>query len=117
MKAKAYLSEVRAEYMKIREIRERLRGEKHEGKMRDLRKILKTASSYYSGVLNEIWDTIEQLEPGMGQEILLRKYIFLETQAQIADALGCSVGTVYKYHANAITAMQRILNHRGGIAA
>ena len=110
MKAKAYLSEVRAEYMKIREIRERLRLERNEHKQKDLRRILKTASAYYAGVLNEIWNTIDRMEPGPEQDIILRRYVFLEKPDEIADGLGCSVATVYTHHAKGIAAVQRILN-------
>lgn len=117
MKAKVYLSEIRKEYQKIREIREQLGLERNENKQKDLRRILKTASAYYAGVLREIWSTIDRMEPGIEQDIILRRYVFLEKPDEIADDLGCSVGTVYKHHAKGVAAVQRILNKRGGEAA
>lgn len=117
MKAKVYLSEIRKEYKKIREIREQLRLVKNGNKRKDLRRILKTASAYYAGVLNEIWDTIDQMESGPEQDIILRRYVFLESPEQVADDLGCSASTVYVRHAKGIAAVQRILNRRGGEAA
>ena len=117
MKAKVYLSEVRKEYQKIREIREQIGLERNENKQRDLREILKTASACYAEVLNEIWDTIEQMETGPEQDVILHRYVFLESPEQVADDLGCSASTVYVRHAKGLAAVQRILNRRDGEAA
>ena len=115
MKAKAYLSEVRGEYKNLRELRERFRAEKNESKRRELREILKQASSYYAGVLNEVWDTIEEMDEGIGREILIRRHVFLEPWEQITGELGCSLSTVYKHHSKAVARVQKILdgNNKG----
>lgn len=118
MNAKVYLSRVGKEYKNIREARERLRKEKDAGRLKDLRQVLKTEAAFYTGILNEVWDLIEGMDEGLEQEILLRRYIFLETWEQIAGELGYrKVGTVYGHHKKAMSAVQRILNEREGAAA
>ena len=116
MKAKAYLSEIRTEYGKLREMREKIRGEKCADKRRELREGLRTAASYYTDVLREIWGIIEETEPGTGQEILLRRYVYLEPWEQIAGELGYSLNTVYRYHSKAMARVQKILTGCGRTA-
>ena len=116
MKARMYLSEIRLEYVKIREAREKLRLETDQVKQNVLREHLKTLSSFYTGVLNEIWDTIEQLEPGVGQDILLWKYVFLMSNEEIARELGYAVKSLYRHHSKAIRQIQRILDGKRGAA-
>lgn len=115
MKAKAYLGEIRSEYRTLREMRERIRTAKDESRRCELRSSLKKASLFYAGVLNEIWGTIEQLEPGIGQEILMRRYVFLEPWEQVAGEMGCCISTVYKHHAAAVGRVQRILDKRDSV--
>ena len=112
MKAKAYLGEIRSEYKTLREMRERIRNARDEGRRSELRSSLKQASRYYAGVLKEIWETIEQLEPGIDQEILMRRYVFLEPWEQVAVETGYCISTVYKRHAEAVSRVQKILNER-----
>ena len=116
MKAKAYLSEIRSEYEKIREVREKLGLETNKGKQKELREYMKTMSAYYAGVLNEIWDTIEQLQPGTGRELLLRKYVFLMSFDEIADELGYTVKSLYSHHTKAVRELQKILDGRRIVA-
>ena len=116
MKAKAYLSQVRTEYKNVRVVREKLRMEDNAAKRRDLREILKKTSAYYSVILKDVWDLIDQVNPDTCRDNLIRRYVFLEPWDQIAGDLGISVSTVYKQHMKALSAMQKILN-AGGEAA
>ena len=116
MKAKAYLSEIRTEYVKIRDVREKLRAETDRGKQIELREYLKSVSAYYTGVMTDIWDTIEQLEPGNCRDILLRKYVFLMSNEEIARELGYAVKSLYRHHSKAIRQIQRILDGKRGAA-
>ncbi len=118
MNAKTYLNRVRTEYKNIRNTRKRLGAEKNTEKQRDLRKILRTEAAYYSGILNEVWDMVEQLEPGLEQEILLRRYVYLESFDRIAADMGYKkASSVYKHHMHALSVVQRLLNAREGDAA
>lgn len=113
MNAKAYLSRVGKEYKNVLAARERLGAERDAGRRKDLRQVLKTESAYYTGILNEVWDMIDLLEPDLERDILLRHYIFQETWDQIAGELGYKkTSTVYNHHKKALSVVQRILNGR-----
>ncbi len=111
MNAKVYLSRVGKEYKSVREARKRLGAEKDAGRREDLRQVLKTEAAYYTGILNEVWDLIEEMEEGLEREILLRRYVFLESWEQVAGDLGYKkVATVYGHHKKALSRVQRMLN-------
>ena len=117
MKAKAYLTQVRKEYRNLREMRGRLAAEKDPGKQQELRELLKKAAAYYTGILNSVWDTIEQVEEEADQEVLVRKYVFLETGEEIAGEMNLSRSTVSKYHLRALGRLQRVLDGKACDAA
>ena len=112
MKAREYLTEVRMAYSNLRGMRERLRAEPGVGKQKALRTVLRSEALCYSDTLNDVWDTVEQVEPQVCQDILLHRYIFLETWEQIAAEMKCCISTLYKHHARGIAKVQRILDAR-----
>ena len=115
MKAKAFLSRVGTEYRKVRKMREQLRSGK--GRQEELRRRLKSAAGQYAGILKEVWDLIDEVEPGTEREMLVRKYIYLEPMEQICAESECTQRTGYTRHAKAVKAVQRLLDNRSVSAA
>ena len=112
MTAQEYLTEVRTAYTNLMGMREILRAETEEGGRKTMRAVLKDRAICYSGILNEVWDTVERVDSQIYQDILIHRYIFLEPFNQIAAEMQCSVSTLYKYHARALAKVQRILDGR-----
>ena len=114
MKAKVYLSEVKTEYANIRKLRAKVDKADREEIRGILREDLRRAGEYYAAVLNEVWDVIEQveLEEETEREILLRRYIFLETLESIGTDMGFSRRSVYNRHSKAVSRVQKLLDSR-----
>lgn len=110
MKAKAYLSRVGTEYKHVRELRERLGKAGSEKRRRELREVLKRASARYAGILQETWTLLEQVATEEEQELLVRKYIYLETMDRIAVDMGLSKHTGYSRHLASLRTVQRLLD-------
>lgn len=117
MKAKAFLSRVGTEYRKVRKIREEMRTAGEGQRQEELRRRLKSAAGQYAGILKEVWDLIDEVEPGTEREMLVRKYIYLEPMEQICAESECTQRTGYTRHAKAVRAVQRLLDNRSVSAA
>ena len=111
-KAKEFLSQVRAEYKNVREMRGRLSLGLNAAERRALRILLKRAGAYYEEILTDVWDVIDMLPSQDDRDLLTLRFIYMESPEETARELGVKLATVYSRQAKAVGRVQRILNVR-----